>query len=366
MGFIQAGINAVSSTLSDSWKDYFYCDALGADTIAEKALHKTKGFGSHSKDNIITDGSIVAVADGQCAIITEQGQVVDICAEPGEYTWDSSASPSLFTGSLASSVKGVFAEIGKRFTFGGSAAVDQRVYYFNTKEIPGLKYGTPNAVPFRVVDARAGIDIDIGVRCFGEYSIKVEDPVLFYTNVCGNVSAAYTVDQLADQLRTELLTALQPAFAAISAKGVRYSEVPAHTGELADALNEQLSKKWKDLRGIVIVSFGVSSISANEEDETMLKQMQRNAAYTNPALAAATLVGAQAQAMQDAAKNANGAVNSFMGVNMAQNAGGINVNSLYAQAADHTAGADAWFCPKCGTKNTGNFCSNCGTKKPQM
>lgn len=366
MGFIQAGISAISSTLSDSWKDYFYCDALGANTIAVKASHKTKGFGSHPKDNIITDGSIVAVADGQCAIITEQGQVVDICAQPGEYTWDSSASPSLFTGNLASSVKGVFSEIGKRFTFGGSAAQDQRVYYFNTKELPGLKYGTPNAVPFRVVDSRAGIDIDIGVRCFGEYSIKVEDPILFYTNVCGNVSNDYTVDQLEDQLRSELLTALQPAFAAVSAKGVRYSEVPAHTTELADALNEQLSKKWKDLRGIVIVSFGISSISANEEDETMLKQMQRNAAYTNPALAAATLVGAQAQATQDAAKNANGAVNGFMGVNMAQNAGGINVNNLYAQAADNSSSAQEWYCPKCGTKNTGNFCSNCGTKKPQM
>lgn len=365
MGLISAAVSSASGTFADAWKDYFYVDALPADVICMKARHKTRG-ARPASDNIITDGSVLAVADGQCAVIVEQGKVCDICAEPGEYTYDSKSEPSLFTGSLGDRVKSVFSQIGRRFEFGGSPAQDQRVYYFNIKEIPGLKYGTPNPVPFRVVDSRAGIDIDVGVRCFGEYSIKVQDPILFYTNVCGNVTEAFRTADIEGTMRSELLSVLQPAFAKISDQGIRYSQLPGHTTELCDALNEQLTKKWGELRGIKIVSFAVSSITANEEDETMLKQMQRNAAYKDPSLAAATLVGAQAQAMQDAAKNPNGAMNGFVGVNMAQNAGGADANSLYQQAAQQqsTAAGDTWTCPKCGTRNTGNFCSNCGTARP--
>ncbi|MBQ1439388.1 MAG: SPFH domain-containing protein, partial [Solobacterium sp.] len=259
-------------------------------------------------------------------------------------------------------------QIGKRFTFGGQPAEDQRVYYFNIKELPGVKYGTPSPIPFRVIDRNIGLDIDIAVKCFGEYSLKVADPISFYTNVCGNFANVYPVSEIESQLKTELLTALSPAFAKLSASGVRYSEIPAHTQELADALNEQLSKKWKELRGLEIVSFGVSSIKASEEDERMIKEAQRDAMYRDQSYAAATLVGAQAQAMKDAAKNDGGAAVGFMGVNMAANAGGANVGQLYAngqaQAAPAAAPAGGWTCPKCGTVNTGNFCGNCGEKKP--
>lgn len=367
MGLISAAVSAASSTFADQWKEYFYCEAIPNDTIVVKGHKKTKGFTNKGNDNIISDGSVIAVADGQCMVIVEQGQVVDICAQPGEFRYDSKTEPSLFTGSLGEGIKNVFATIGKRFTFGGQPAEDQRVYYFNTKELPGLKYGTPNPVPFRVIDKNIGLDVDISVKCFGEYSIKVSDPVLFYTNVCGNVSSDYRISELEGQLRTELLTALQPAFAKISADGVRYSEVPGHTMELADALNEQLSKKWKDLRGIEIVSFGISSMKASEEDEAMIKDAQKAAMYRDPNMAAATLVGAQAQAMKDAAKNSNGAAMGFMGMNMAQQAGGINANTLFQQSAANAQApkaAGAWYCPQCGTENTGKFCSNCGTKKP--
>lgn len=360
MGLISATLSAVGGTFGDQWKEYFYCDAIPADTICIKAHKKVKGFGNHGNDNIISDGSVIAVADGQCMVIVEQGQVVDICAQPGEYKYDSKLEPSLFTGtSLSASIKDVFAEIGKRITFGGAPAADQRVYYFNTKEITGLKYGTASPVPFRVVDTRAGIDMDISLKAFGEYSIRVCDPILFYTNVCANVKDSYKVSDMEGMMRTELLTALQPAFAKISAAGVRYSEIPAHTTELADALNTELSRKWKDQRGIEIVSFGVSSIKADAEDEQTIKQMQKDAAYVNPALAGATLVGAQAQAMRDAAKNANGAAMGFVGMNAAQANGGINANAFYQQAQQ--AG---WICPKCGTSNTGRFCSNCGSPNP--
>ena len=375
MGLIKAIGGAVGGVLADQWKEYFYCDALPAEVIARKGEKRTSGRSSNTKgeDNIISNGSVIAIADGQCMCIVEQGKVVDICAEPGEYTYDMSTEPSIFAGKLSDSILDTFRTIGKRFTFGGDTAKDQRVYYFNTKELIGNKYGTPNPVPFRVVDERAGIDIDINIRCFGEYSYRLADPILFYTNVCGNVAYQFTRTEIDSQLKTELLTALQPAFAKISSMGIRYSALPGHTMEMADALNEVLSEKWRGLRGIEIVSFGVSSVKAEEEDEKMLKEMQRNAAFMDPTRAAAHLVGAQAAAMQAAAANEGaGAAMAFMGMNMAQGAGGINAQNLYAmgqqQAAQQpkpapAAQASGWTC-SCGAVNTGKFCTNCGAAKP--
>jgi len=380
MGLIQAALSSAGNILGEQWKEYFYCEAIDSDVIAVKGQKKVTGFSSNRRgaDNIISNGSVIAVADGQCMIIVEQGKIVELCAEPGEFVYDTSTEPSIFSGNLGDSVLEVFKNIGKRFTFGGEAPKDQRVYYFNTKELIGNKYGTPSPVPFRVVDARIGLDVDIAIRCFGEYSYRVSNPILFYTNVCGNISSAYSRDEIEGQLKTELLTALQPAFAKISAMGIRYSALPGHTMEIAEALNEVLSSKWRDLRGIEIVSFGVSSVKANEEDEKMIKELQRNAALANPNMAAAHLVGAQAQAMQDAANNAGGAAMGFMGMNMAMNTGGMNAASLFSMGAQQPVAAPAapaapaaksaasgWTCPSCGTVATGKFCPECGSKKPE-
>ena len=373
MGLISATLSSVSGVAKDQWKEYFYCDALPDDVLAVKGAKRSSFMGNKGNDNVISNGSVIAVADGQCMIIVDQGKVVDLCAEPGEYIYDMSSEPSLFYGDLSSSIKEVFQNIGKRITFGGEIPKDQRVYYFNIRELPGNKYGTPSPVPFRVVDKNIGLDVDISLRCFGEYSIRLTNPILFYTNVCGNVSSPYTTDRILGQMKTELLTALQPAFARLSEQGIRYSAIPGHTMELADALNEELSAKWRDLRGIEIVSFGVSSVKASEEDEAMIKELQRNAAFRDPTMAAAHLVGAQAAAMQDAAKNASGAAMGFMGMNMAGQAGGVNAQSLYQmgqqaaapapQPANAPAGK-AWYCPNCGSGNQGKFCTECGTKKP--
>ena len=336
MGLIRAAMGAAGGVMADQWKEYFYCEAMPADLLATRGWKRQSGRSANTKgsDNIITNGSIVAVADGQCAMIVEQGKVVDICAEPGEYTYDTGSAPSLFSGDLSDSIGAVFQNIGKRFTFGGEAPMDQRIYYFNTKELVGNKYGTPSPVPFRVVDQRAGIDIDIAIRCFGEYSYRITNPILFYTNVCGNVEEGYTRDEIDGQLKSELMTALQPAFAKISDMGIRYSALPGHTMELAEALNDVLSAKWGKLRGIEIVSFGVSSVKASEEDEQMLKEMQRNAAFMDPTRAAAHLVGAQASAMQTAAGNQGaGPAMAFMGMNMAGAAGGMNAQNLYQMGA---------------------------------
>ena len=294
MGLIKAALGAAGGVMADQWKEYFYCESIPENVMAVKGLHRVSGRSSNYKgsENIISNGSVIAVADGQCMIIVDQGKVTELCAEPGEFVYDASTEPSIFSGELGTSILDTFKNIGKRFTFGGEPPKDQRVYYFNTKELIGNKYGTPSPVPFRVVDQRAGIDIDIAIRCFGEYSYRICDPILFYTNVCGNVGEDYTRDRLDGQLKTELLTALQPAFAKISDMGIRYSALPGHTMELADALNEVLSGKWRNLRGLEIVSFGVSSVKASEEDEQMLKEMQRNAAFMDPTRAAAHLVGA--------------------------------------------------------------------------
>ena len=361
MGLIHAALGAATGVLGDQWKEYFYCESLSEEVLVAKGSKKTSGFSSNRRgnDNIISSGSVVAVADGQCMLIVEQGKIVEVCAEPGEFVYDSSTEPTIFSGDLGDSIIEIFKAIGKRFTFGGEVPKDQRVYYFNTKELIGNKYGTPSPVPFRVVDANVGLDVDISVRCFGEYSYR-------------NVSDVYRRDSIESQLKTEFLTALQPAFAKISAMGVRYSALPGHTMEMAQALNEVLSAKWRELRGIEIVSVGVSSVKASEEDEKMIKELQRNAAFRNPNMAAAHLVGAQAAAMQAAAQNEGGAAMGFMGMNMAGAAGGMNAQSLFqmgaqqpAPAAPAAPAADAWVCPGCGASATGKFCGECGTKKPE-
>ena len=374
MGLIKAALGSVGGVMADQWKEYFYCEALPENVLAVKGQKRVSGRSSNTKgsDNVITNGSVIAVADGQCMMIVDQGRIIEVCAEPGEFTYDMSTEPSLFTGELKGSIRAVIDNMTNRFTFGGEPPKDQRIYYFNTKELMGNKYGTPSPVPFRVVDQRAGIDIDVGIRCFGEYSYHIANPVLFYTNVCGNVSEAYTRDRLDSQLKTELLTALQPAFARIGESGIRYSQLPGHTMELADALNEVLSKKWRDLRGIEIVSFGVSSVTADEEDEKMLKELQRNAAFMDPTRAAAHLVGSQGDAMKMAASNTGaGPAMAFMGMGMASQAGGMNAQNLFAmgqqQAAQQPvqqAAPAGWTC-SCGHGgNTGKFCAECGQPKP--
>ena len=393
MGLLKAGIGAAGGVLADQWREYFYCDALDADTLVAKGAKRTGGRSSNTRGegNVISDGSIVAVADGQCMMVVENGEVVEVCAEPGEFVYDTGTEPSVFAGNLGDAVRRSFEQVGRRFSFGGDAGKDQRVYYFNTKEIVGNKYGTASPVPFRVVDEKIGLDVDITVRCNGEYSYRLVDPLMFYKNVCGNVEGAYTRDLIDSQLKSELLTALQPAFARISEMGIRYSAVPAHTKELADALNEELSHQWRETRGIQIAAFGVNTISAPEDQEQMIRDLQKAAVMANPAMAAANIAAAQSDAMRTAAANPAGAAMGFMGMGMANGMGGMNAAQLFGQAAQAqpTAGATnqpqvggvatassaaagasdpavgaAWTC-SCGAQNTGRFCGNCGSPRPE-
>ena len=371
MGLIKAGIGALSSTLADQWKEYFYCDAMDKDTLVVKGSKKTGKRSSNTKgsDNIISNGSVIAVADGQCMMIVEQGKIVEVCAEPGEFCYDASTEPSIFAGSLGESIKESFKTLGKRFTFGGDTGKDQRVYYFNTKELIDNKFGTPAPVPFRVVDSRIGLDVDVSLRCNGVYSYKIADPLLFYTKVCGNVSQAYTREELDSQLKSEFISALQPAFARLSDLELRPNQIVAHNADLEKAMNEALSEKWGSLRGLQVVSIALGSVTLPPEDADMIKELQRTAVLRNPTMAGATLVGAQADAMKAAASNQAGAMTGFMGMGMAMNAGGMNAQNFYAMGQQQepqpaAPAVNSWKCA-CGNVCSGKFCTECGAKKPE-
>ena len=216
----------------------------------------------------------------------------------------------------------------------------------------------------------------ISIRCFGEYSYRICDPILFYKNVCSNITDEFKRDRLDSMLKSELMTALQPAFGKMSAMGISYTELPLHTMDIANALNEVLSEQWRKKRGLEVVSFGVSSVSATEEDEKRLKDMQQSVFLGGGNAAAGRMVDATANAMEAAAKNtATGPMMAFAGMNMAGAAGTANMQGLFQQnvgAAYQTpaakapaAPADGWTCPSCGAKASGNFCPECGAKKPE-
>ena len=375
MGLIKATVGAIGSTLADQWKEFFYCDSMDKRVMVTKGRKRIGPNSSNTKasDNIISNGSVIAVNEGQCMIIVEQGKVVEVCAEPGEFIYDTSTEPSIFAGPLGQSIRDSFRTLGRRIAFGGDTAKDQRVYYFNIKELIDNKFGTPNPVPFRVVDRKIGLDIDVSVRCSGVYSYKIADPILFYANVCGNVEREYTRDEIETQLKTEFISALQPAFGKLSDLELRPNQIVSHNTELEAAMNEALTEKWGSLRGLKIVSIAIGSVTLPDDDAEMIKEAQRTAIMRDPTMAAATLVGAQAEAMKTAAGNSAGAMTGFMGLGMAMNAGnGTGTQNLYAMGgagqagagASAPAGADQWKC-SCGAVSSAKFCPECGAKRPE-
>ncbi len=377
MGLIKAGIGALGGTLADQWKEFFYCDALPADVLVRKGQKRTSGRSSNTKgeDNIISSGSGIAVADGQCMIIVEQGKIVEVCAEPGEFTYDASTEPSIFSGKLGESIKETFKVIGKRFTYGGDTGKDQRVYYFNTKEIIGNRFGTPSPILFRVVNREVNLSRTVQVRCNGMYSYIITNPLLFYTKLCANVAYEYTRAEIDDTLKTEFIDALQPALGALSELGLRPDQLPAKAGELKTAMNEALRAEWVESRGISVEKIALNPITLSDEDMQKINELEETASYAaSPFMMAARMNEAAASAMETAAANEAGAMTGFMGMGMAMNNGAangaMNAQSLYAmgmqqQAQPKAAPAqDGWTCA-CGTANTGKFCSECGAKKPE-
>jgi len=392
MGLIKAGIGALGGTLADQWKEFFYCDSLSTDVLVKKGQKRTSERSSNTKgeDNIISNGSGIAVADGQCMMIVEQGKVVEVCAEPGEFTYDSSTEPSIFAGNLGTSIIETFKTLGKRFTYGGDTGKDQRIYYFNTKEILGNKFGTPSPIMFDVVNREIGMRRTVQVRCNGIYSYTITNPILFYTRVCGNVEYEYTRSEIDETLKTEFISALQPALASMSELGLRPAQLPAKVNELKAAMNEALRLEWIESRGITVEKIALNPITLTEEDMKKINQMEDAATLgSNPFMMAGRMTDATANAMETAAANEAGAMTGFMGLGMAGNAmgGGFNAaqqfysagvqqaqQNMQAQPAQSAqpamqpaqpapAAEDGWKCA-CGTVATGKFCPECGAKRP--
>ena len=375
MGLIRAAVESVTSVLQDQWKEYIYCDALPSNVLMRKGHKRTKG-GNSGDDNIITNGSGIAVADGQCMMIVEDGKIVEVCAEPGNFTYDASTEPSIFSGTLDEAIQTTFRMIGKRFAHGGDTGHDQRVYYFNTKELMDNKFGTPNPIPFRVVDENVRLDTEVDLRCSGVYSYRISDPLLFYTNVCGNVDGDFTIEDIETQLKTEFVSAMAPALGKIAEKRIRPSELAAHYADITKAMNDELNEKWAANRGLSLVSIALNPITLSQEDSERIKAAQTAAVYSDPGMGAGVMAQATAEAMKDAANNTNGAMTGFMGMGMAMNAGGSNLAGMYAQSAGQAPNqaapqggysmpaGDAWNCGRCGTPNSGKFCTECGAPKP--
>ena len=394
MGLIKAGIGALGGVLADQWKEFFYCDSLDMDTLMVKGQKRTSGRSSNTKgsDNVISNGSGIAVADGQCLIIVEQGKVVEVCAEPGEYTYDTSSEPSIFSGKFGDSLKKTFQTIGKRFTYGGDTGKDQRVYYFNTKEIMGNKFGTPSPIIFEVMNKRIGMSRTVNIRCNGVYSYIITDPLVFYTRIAGNVSGAFTRDIIDEQLKAEFVDALQPAFGALAEMELRPAQIPAKAGELKKAMNEALQEEWVASRGISVEKIALNPITLNPEDMKKIQEMEDSMTYgQNAFMMGGRMTTATANAMETAAGNSAGAMTGFLGMGMAGGAmgGGFNqAQNFYqmgmqqqqqqmaqqqaqqlvdaqAQAmANAAAPSDGWKC-SCGATATGKFCPECGAKKPE-
>ena len=383
MGFIKAIAGAVSGTLANQWKEFYTCDSMASDVLIKRAVHMISGRSSNKRSDTddITKNSVVIVNEGQCAVFVSQGKVIDVIAEAGAYTWNDDTSPSFFSGKFSDTVRHGW----ERFAFGGQNPVQQRIYYINTKELLGCRFGTPVPVPFRITDSNIGLDMDTSVKCNGTYIIHVSDPVRLYTSIAGNVADVYTADDIDDQLRSEFVQALQPAFADISQQGIRPNELTGQTMEISRVLQKELNPSWENRYGISLDSVQILSAKIPDEDLKTLQDIQKQAVYRNGSMAGAALVQAQAEAMRTAAGNENGAMMGFAGMNMAMNAGGIDTNQFYQEQQQTSASAQSarslqqaaggissgtageeWFCPNCGLKNNGNFCPKCGTPKPQF
>ena len=382
MGLIKAGIGALGGTLADQWKEFFYCESLPNNVLMRKGEKRVSGRSSNTKasDNVISNGSGVAVADGQAMIIVENGKIVEFCAEPGEFTYRTDLEPSIFTGKLGDSIKATFKELGKRFTYGGEAAKDQRVYYFNTKEILDNKFGTANPIIFEVVNKRINMSRTVQIRCNGVYTYVISDPIKFYTRLCGNVDYEFTRDQIDGQLKVEFVDALQPALGALAEQELRPAQIPAKANELKTAMNDALRQEWIENRGISVGKIALNPITLTDEDMKKINEMEDAASVgSNPFMMAGRMTNATADAMQTAAGNSAGAMTGFMGMGMvgmggqggfgaAQNLYNMGAQQQQQQAqmqqTQQQPQAGGWTCPTCGKSVIGNFCQQCGTKKP--
>lgn len=374
MGLIRALAAGTGTVLADQWREYFCADSLDNKVLVAKGHMKTvkRGlFGARNKasEDIITNGSVIAVNEGQVALILCDGKIADFCAEPGYFKWDNSTEPSMFGGNFFRGLADSFKRIGYRFTFGGDTGSQQRVYYINVKEIMDNKFGTKTPVPYDDPYYKTALYI----RYFGQYSFKITDPLIFFSSVAGNVTETYTVEMLRDMCSDEFMTALDSSLAKCSAEGIKFSQLPLRQREIARYMSETLDEEWRTRRGMEIISVALSKVTPDDDSRRRIEEFDTNVMHSNPEAMAGGLAYARMAAMKDAAKNSAGAMTGFMGVGMAASAlggsesqGVLLENAQKMQAAKEAGkkAASGRVCPKCGAGVTGKFCPECGEKMP--
>lgn len=344
LGILKAMTGAIGGAAADLWKEAFICDEMDSEVLMQRARKLVSQRSSNQGDaDIITDGSIIVVAAGQCAIVTENGKVVGVYPEPGEQIFCSEQSRGMFTGGMKAFIR----DVGRRIAFGGDAPYRHRLYYINTKEISGNSFSV-EAVPFRFRHPNADLDMDGGISCSGSYSFRIADPEAFYVAVT-RMEAGKLRSSLIVQMNSELLTAMLSALARLCEAGVRPSAMTAYTEQLCEMLCSVLNEKWRTARGIEVFSMAIGSMRVLDSDA--FKTLQRDTAFRNPAMAAGHLTGTTAGAMQTAAGNPSG--------------GSLTATLITAIRGKPGTPAqpDGWRCA-CGAENQGRFCEACGTPRP--
>lgn len=376
MGLIKAATTSAMGVLTDQWVDYIRCDSMPENVLMRPGNRMIGKDSSNSKftDNIISNGSKIDVADGQCMLIVENGKIVDFCQEPGQYVYDSSTQPSLLGGGIKD-LGASFAQFGKRWLAGGQVTDTQKVYYVNLKEIHGNKIGLGN-VPFR--DGEFGFTVK--VQGYGNYSYKITNALLFYKNVVGNVDGEYKRDRIDAQLKSELLMAVQPALGRVAAMGISYDQLINYPKQIGEEINREMSADWEQRRGIKIEMVAFESLTVDDESAKKIAKFQESRVYTNQGMLNAEIGLGQAEAFRNMGKNKNGASGlDMMGMAMAMNMMGANnqgmqmnnpigkpmMNNPVANQTNPVVKADSWTCV-CGAVSTGKFCVECGTKKPDL
>ena len=399
MGLIRAIAAAANTVAADQWREFFTCDSLSNDVLVARGVMKTEGKGFFRRNkgttDIITNGSVFVVNEGQVALIVDNGKIVEFCAEPGKFQWDASSEPSMFGGEFFRGMVDSFKRVGYRFTFGGDAGSQQRVYYVNVKEILGNRFGTTTPMPYDDPYYKTALYI----RYFGQYSFKITDPVAFFAAIAGNVSDVYTREQLSAACTDEFMTALDTALSMCAADGVKFSQLPSRQRELAKYMAKTLDEEWRENRGMEVVSVALAKVTPDDKSRERIEEFDSNVMHADPTAMTGGLAYAQMKAMKDAANNAGGAMNGFVGMGMAVNdMGGAaaqgtlmeNAKKLSEEKAEEADGknvcsvcgekftgkfcpacgekfvpAGEWVCPACGKACTGKFCSACGEKKPE-
>ena len=395
MGLIKAAFSAGTSTLADQWLEYIYCERMDDNVLMRKGVSKRAGSNTKGTENIITNGSKIVVSDDQFLIVVVDGKIVDFTAEPGQYVFDQGTEPSMFYGGFGQGLIESFKKFGERFVAGGLAPHDGRVYFVNTRLIKGNKFGTSTPIPFR--DSEFGMTVDI--RCYGEYVMKVTDPLAFYHSYGGNIEEDYVIDEeFKDTFLADFLQALQPALAKVAMQRVSYDMLPGAVNEISAAVKECLEGTWGS-QGINVERVSIASATPTTESAEMIKDAQGDRLYAmNPAMQGARANAAASEALKTAAGNEAGTMTGFMGMGMLNQGGSMFGANMSAESQSRNQMTEMNVfgggiqtptveekeevkpleeektvveetgvkCPNCGNLITANFCTECGTKKPEQ